>query len=672
MLTVRRLVLVILVFCVLPAPALAGDEPPIISRDVLFGNPDRSAVRLSPDGTVISWVAPLDGVMNVWVAPLADIKAARAVTFDKDRGVRRYRWAHTSRHLLYSQDEDGNENFRVYSLDLITMRAIALTPEKNVRASVAKMSRKFPNEVLISMNARIPMLHDLHRVDITTGKSTLHQQNEGYLGFLVDDDFNVRFASKMNSKGGTDSFEKTKDGWKPFMSVGMEDAMTTRAMGFDKTGKLLYGIDSRGRNTAALTVMNLETKETTVIAEDERADISGGSFHPTEKYVEAVAVTYARKEWQILDPKMKTVFEYLRTVDDGDVEVTSRSTDDKNWVVVYLRDDSAAKYYHFDREAMKATYLFTNKSDLDGLKLAKMHPVVIDARDGLKLVSYLSLPPWTDADGDGRPDKPLPMVLLVHGGPWARDNWGLNPLHQLLANRGYAALSVNFRGSTGLGKEFLNAAIKEWAGKMHDDLIDAVEWAKTQGIAQPDKIAIMGGSYGGYAALVGLTKTPEAFACAVDIVGPSNLLTLLGSIPPYWKPMLDMFATRVGDPRTEEGKAMLKERSPLTHVAKIKRPLLIGQGKNDPRVKEAEADQIVDAMKERGIPVTYVLYPDEGHGFRKPENSKSFWAIVESFFCQYLGGRKEPIGDDFEGSSLQVKEGKEGVPGVAEALQSKD
>jgi dipeptidyl aminopeptidase/acylaminoacyl peptidase len=298
-----------------------------------------------------------------------------------------------------------------------------------------------------------------------------------------------------------------------------------------------------------------------------------------------------------------------------------------------------------------------------------MHPVSIKSRDNRDLVSYYTLPLDSDQEEDSHPDHPLPAVLLVHGGPWHRDDWGYNPLHQLLANRGYAVLSVNFRGSTGQGKDFINAANLEWGGKMHHDLIDAVQWTIDQGMADPERMAIMGGSYGGYATLVGLTFTPDIFACGVDIVGPSNLFTLINSIPPYWQPQIELWATRVGDHRTEEGQALLNERSPLSYVDQIRRPLLIGQGANDPRVKQSESDQIVQAMQAKGIPVTYVLYPDEGHGFARPENNLSFFAAAEAFLSKCLGGRHEPVGEDFKGSSITVPSGKEHVPGLAEALQ---
>jgi dipeptidyl aminopeptidase/acylaminoacyl peptidase len=317
---------------------------------------------------------------------------------------------------------------------------------------------------------------------------------------------------------------------------------------------------------------------------------------------------------------------------------------------------------------MAADFLFTDRQALEGQPLVNMHSAVIRSRDGLEMVSYYSLPPGSDSDGDGRPDEPLPAVLFVHGGPWARDMWGYHPYHQWLANRGYAVLSVNFRGSTGFGKAFVNAGDLEWGAAMHDDLLDGVAWAVEEGIADPGRVAISGGSYGGYATLVGLTFSPETFACGVDIVGPSNLITLVESIPPYWQPMIELFTNRMGDHRTDEGRALLQERSPLTYVDRIRRPLLIGQGANDPRVKQAESDQIVQAMQEKVIPVTYVLYPDEGHGFARPENNMSFSAVAEAFLAPILGGRSEPIGNDFEGSSITVPVGVEEVPGLDEAL----
>jgi len=673
--------------------------PPIIPREVLFGNPDKAALRISPDGRHIAFLAPVNGVLNVWVAATNAPEAATPVTQDTGRGIRRFFWAYTNDHLLYLQDQGGDENWKVYAVDLNTKTSRDLTPFETIpgpdgkpallpngkpmrpAAQIENVSRRLPDTILIGLNTRDPRYHDIYRVDIRTGAMTLAQTNAEFSGFVTDDDYAVRFASRMTDDGGTELLKPAAQqspaggvraqgitNWEPFQTIGMEDSLTTHPVGFDKTGRVLYMIDSRGRNTSAMTILDLTTGAVATVAEDPRADVAGVLVHPTEETIQAVSFTYARTEWKILDPAIQGDFDYLKTVAAGDILVTSRTLDDRLWTVAFLLDNGPARSYLYDRARKQATFLFTNRKALEGLPLARMYPRVISSRDGLNLVSYLTLPPEADRRGDGRPDRPLPLVLLVHGGPWARDSWGLDPEHQWLANRGYAVLAVNFRGSTGLGKAFLNAAVKEWAGKMHDDLLDAVDWAVRQGIARPDKVCIMGGSYGGYATLVGLTFTPEVFACGVDIVGPSSLVTLLNTIPPYWEPGIAMFTTRVGDHRTEDGRRFLESRSPLSYVDRIQRPLLIGQGANDPRVKQSEADQIVTAMQAKGIPVTYVLYPDEGHGFARPENSLSFNAVVEAFLSRYLGGRYQPVGADFQGSTITVPTGAAGVPGLEAAL----
>ncbi|OEU83258.1 MAG: peptidase S9 [Desulfobulbaceae bacterium C00003063] len=645
------------------------DIAPLIPREVLFGNPDKITVRLSPDGAQVSYLASVNGVLNVWVGPADDPDLAKPVTNDTDRGIRNYFWAYTNEHILYLQDQAGDENWRVYSVNLETGRTTDLTPLEGVQARIQAVSQKLPEEILISLNDRDPTLHDIYHVNITTGEKSLVMENEGFMGFTTDDEYKVRFAQRLTPDGGNEIFKLTEDGsWERFMEIAMEDLLTTGIVGFDKTGTVLYMIDSRNRNTAAFFTMDLETGEQTLIAEDSRADTSNLMIHPTEKIVQAVAFTYERRHWQIIDESIAADLVYLKTIANGDVEVVSRTLDDEYWMVAYVMDDGPVQYYRYDRGEKRADFLFTHRKALEGLSLAKMHPVVIKSRDGLDLVSYYTLPIGSDSDFDGYPDEPLPMVLFVHGGPWARDNWGYNSVHQWLANRDYAVLSVNFRSSTGFGKAFINAGNLEWGGKMHDDLIDAVNWTVQKGIADPDQVAIMGGSYGGYATLWGMTNTSDTFACGVDIVGPSNLTTLFETIPPYWEPQIELFATRMGDARTVDGRAFLAGRSPLTYVDRIEKPLLIGQGANDPRVKQAESDQIVQAMQDANISVTYLLYTDEGHGFARPENRLSFYAVTDAFLAEHLGGRYEPIGDDFEGSSIIVQSGAEEVPGLAEAI----
>ncbi|MBP6788790.1 MAG: S9 family peptidase [Candidatus Promineofilum sp.] len=647
---------------------MTTDNLPLIPRRVFFGNPDRTQVTISPDGEHLAWLAPRDGVLNVWVAPRERPADARPVTADAGRGIRFYAWAYTGRDILYIQDKGGDENWRVYSADVATGEVGDLTPFDGVAAQIVGLSHRRPDEILVALNDRDPQWHDIYRVNLTSGERTLLLQHDRFIGVEVDDDLTIRAAIQMTPSGGLDIFRADGDDWTLWQAFPAEDMLTASTVGFDKMGHVLYLRDSRDRDTAALVAVDITTGERSLLAGHERADADQVLRHPTERHVQAVAFDYERKEWQVLDPTIAADMTFLRGVTDGDAEITSRSLDDRFWLVAYVVDDGPVRYYLYDRQKQTVDFLFTNRAELEGLPLAKMRPDVVAARDGLSLVVYSTLPPGSDSDGDGIPDAPLPMVLIPHGGPWGRDSWGFNGWHQWLVNRGYAVLSVNFRSSTGFGKSFTNAGDFEWGGKILEDQQDGVQWAIAQGIADPTRVAVMGGSFGGYSTLAGLTFYPEVFACGVDIVGPSNLITLLETIPPYWKPMIELFTMRVGDHRTEEGRALLKAHSPLTYVDRIVRPLLIAQGANDPRVKQAESDQIVSAMQARGIPVAYALYPDEGHGFARPQNNLSFAALAEAFLARCLGGRVQPIGDDLSGSSLTVPFGAAEVPGLVEAL----
>lgn len=651
------------------APA---NEVELIPREILFGNPERSTVQISPDGRYLSWVAPVDGVANVWVAPADNPAQARAITADKARGIRQYFWSYRTDTLLYLRDTGGDEDFHLYAVDLKSGQSRDLSPFPKTRAQVAGVSDRHPDTILVGMNDRDPQWHDLYKVDLASGQRTLVQKNDAQIaGYITDADYTPRFATRARPDGGQDVLAADgKGGWSKFDDVPFEDSLTTGPGGLTSDGKTLYFTDSRNRNTAALFAIDVASGKRTLVFEDPRADVGDTLSHPVTGQVQAVASDYLREAWKVVDPSVQADLERLRGIGPGDANVAARTHDDKIWIVVYSAPQTPATYYRYDRPAGKLTRLFSVQPKLEGKPLVAQWPQEIPSRDGKTLVSYLTLPRGADADNDGKADKPVPMVLLVHGGPWSRNAYGYSNSNQWLANRGYAVLSVNFRGSTGFGKEFTNAGNGEWAAKMHDDLIDAVHWAVKQGVTSPDKVAIMGGSYGGYATLVGLTFTPDDFACGVDIVGPSNLNTLLGTVPPYWASFFEQLAKRMGDPRTEAGRKWLTERSPLTRADQIKKPLLIGQGANDPRVKQAESDQIVKAMQARSIPVTYVLFPDEGHGFQRPENSKAFNAVTEGFLAQCLGGRAEPIGKDFAGSSISVPAGADGVPGLTEALKT--
>jgi dipeptidyl aminopeptidase/acylaminoacyl peptidase len=622
--------------CLMQSPLVTrADLPPLIPRKVLFGNPVKASPQISPDGKHLAYLAPdKKDVLQVWVQTLGK-DDARMVTADKKRGIRIHRWAWAPDTLLYMQDNDGDENFHIYSVNLRDKVVRDLTAFQGVRAEIIALDRHFPNEMLVGLNLRDRRLHDVYRVDLTTGAVVLDTKNPGdVLGWEADPKFRVRVAQAATPDGGSEVRYRTDEQaeWKTVVKWGPDDADGS-VIGFTADGKGLWMETSQGHDTLTLVKRDLDTGQEEVIASNPGADVSGVIFNPESHQVEAVAFNRERVHWKAIDPKIEPDLKALKDAGHGEPSVVSRDRDRKTWVVAFMADTRPADYYLFDRDSKKLTHLFESRPELTKYTLAPMKPEIIKSRDGLELVSYLTLPVGVEP-------KDLPLVLNVHGGPWARDSWGFDPTSQWLANRGYAVLEVNYRGSTGFGKKFLHAGDREWAGKMHDDLIDAVRWAINKGIADPKRVAIFGGSYGGYAALVGATFTPDVFACAVDIVGPSNLVTLLHSIPPYWAPMKKMMSVRIGDIDTEE--EFLKSRSPLFKADRIKIPLLIAQGANDPRVKQAESEQIVEAVRKAGKPVEYLLFPDEGHGFARPENRLKFFAAAEAFLAKYLGGRAEP------------------------------
>jgi dipeptidyl aminopeptidase/acylaminoacyl peptidase len=651
-----------------------AEMTPLIKRTDFFGNPTRTQGRLSPDGRWLSWIAPRDGVLNVWVAPAANPAQAKPLTAEKVRPIRQHFWSPDSSQILFINDKGGDENFLLYGVDVRTGAERALTPFEKTRAEIVGISSVVKDRILVGLNNRDARWHDVHSLDLKTGKLTpVLINNGGYESFTADEQLNVRIASKSRADGGSDKFRVVNNAVeaKPFEQVSLEDSLTTQAAGFTTDGRTLYWVDSRGRDTAALIAQDMATGGKRTIAQDARADIGGAMTNPRTGEVEAYSVNYLRNEWVPVGTAVKNDLAFLKTQLRGEITVTSRTDADDKWIVSVHSATNPPASYLYERANRKLTKLYTTRPELDGATLASMQPVEIKSRDDKTLTAYVTLPAGTDPDGDGRPNKPVPMVLLVHGGPWDRDAYGFNTQHQWLANRGYAVMSVNYRGSTGFGKNFISAGDLQWGRKMHDDLLDAVDWAVKRGITPKDKVAIYGGSYGGYATLAGLAFTPTTFACGVDIVGPSNLQTLLKTIPPYWEAGKVQFYKRMGDPTTEEGRKLLDERSPLYKAGDIVRPLLIGQGKNDPRVNEAESQQIVDAMKAKGIPVTYVLFPDEGHGFARPVNNIAFNAVAENFLAKCLGGRAEPIGDALVASSAVVPHGAEFAPGLQAALAAR-
>jgi dipeptidyl aminopeptidase/acylaminoacyl peptidase len=664
MLSVTKAALAATALMLAGAPAMSA-EVPLIERTKLFGNPEKTSGRLSPDGKWISFIAPRDGVLNVWVAPASDPAAARPLTAEKQRPIRQTFWAPDSSQILFVNDKGGDENFRLYGVPVTGGEARDYTPFDKVRVMPIGQSTVIKDRILIGLNNRDPRWHDVYSLDLKTGKLTLVMQNDGYGGFLADDQLNVRLASRPRADGGDDWFRvvNNKVEATPAVSYGLDDSLTTMPLAFTTDGRTIYWMDSRDRDTAAIMAQDASGKMTP-IAQDPRVDLEAGLFNPKTGEIEAYRQEYLRGEYVPVGDAVKADIAFLKAQNKGEFTVTSRTDADDTWLVSFDAVSAPASTWVYDRTAKTLKQLYVSRPALVGAPLVPMHPTVIKARDGLDLVSYLTLPKDADANGDGKADRPVPMVLFVHGGPWGRDVYGYNSYHQWLANRGYAVLSVNFRASTGFGKKFLAAGNMEWGKKMHDDLLDAVDWAVAQGVTTKDKVAIMGGSYGGYATLAGLAFTPDTFACGVDIVGPSNLHTLLGSIPAYWEAGKQQMYRRMGDPNTAEGQAVLKERSPLFAADRIKKPLLIGQGANDPRVNVRESDQIVDAMKAKNIPVTYVVFPDEGHGFARPVNNIAFNAVTENFLAPCLGGRAEPIGDALQGSTAEIRHGADHVKGL--------
>jgi dipeptidyl aminopeptidase/acylaminoacyl peptidase len=647
--------------------ALADTGVPVIPRAALFGNPSKAAARLSPDGRWLAWLAPREGVLNVWVAPVGNPADAKALTSETARPIRQYFWTPDSSTILFVNDKGGDENFLLYGVDVASGAQRTLTPFQKTRVEVIGVSRLVKDRILIGLNNRDPRWHDVYSLDLASGALTPLLINKGgYGGFTADESLTIRLADRPRPDGGDEIFRVVgnKVAKKPLAEIEPDDARTTGPAGFTQDGKTLYWLDSRGRDTAALLAQDMASGKTTVIAADAKADIDGTLTDPKTGRVQAYAVDYLKTTWTALDPAIQPDLDVLNAQATGNIAITSRTDADDLWTVTVDNVVTPATTYLYDRKTRTLAKLFVGRPELEGAPLVPMHPLEIRTRDGRTEVSYLTLPPGADPTGTGRPQHPLPMVLLVHGGPWARDEFGYNSYHQWLANRGYAVLSVNYRGSTGFGKAYVAAADHEWGAKMHDDLIDAVDWAVSAGVADPDKVAIMGGSYGGYATLVGMTVTPDRFACGVDIVGPSNLDTLLKSIPAYWESGRAQMYRSMGDPRTAAGRALLHDRSPLFRAAAIKRPLLIGQGANDPRVNRAEADQIVAALDAKSIPVTYIVFPDEGHGFARPENNIAFNAVSEQFLAQCLGGRAEAVGDAVTRSSANLVRGAGNMPGL--------
>ncbi|MDQ2909132.1 MAG: S9 family peptidase [Candidatus Eremiobacteraeota bacterium] len=613
--------------------------PPLIARDLLFGNPENAAPQVSPDATMLAYLAPCEGLLSVWVRGRNEAEA-RLVAHDPARPIHRIFWQGDSRHILYLQDRAGNENYHLFRVDLAGGTPQELTPGERVKVEILDIDPHFPSDVLLVSNERDERLFDVHRLDLVNGTARLDTENPGDVsGWLADNDFIIRAAVVQNPDGS--SLIRVRDDasspWRTLDRFAFEDGFGG-PVAFSPDNRTLFAITAKDANAARLLAYDLASGSAREVAADATYDIASAYVDPATKRLVAVAIARDRLEWIVLDPVYEGDFAALRGLHAGDVSIDGASADGNALVVHYSNDTGPTPYYLYDRSAKSGTLLFYSRPALLEYALAPMQPIVVPARDGLDLHGYLTLPVGLEPRG-------LPTVMVVHGGPWHRDRFGYDPFAQWLANRGYAVVQVNFRGSTGYGKAFLNAGNREWAGAMRTDLLDARDWLIERGIADPGRFAIFGGSYGGYAVLAALTFTPNAFSCGIDVVGPSNLATLLGSIPPYWETLRATFTKRMG-----EDEAFLREQSPLFRAADIRVPLLIAQGANDPRVKQQESEQIVAAMRTNGVPVTYILFEDEGHGFVNPSNNKRFTAAAEAFLGRTLGGRVEPAhpGEEIE------------------------
>lgn len=630
---------------------------PLIDRDVIFGNPEIAAAELSPDGRFIAFLKPWKDTRNVYVKGVSEpFSAARLLTTETKRPVAGYLWTRDSKYIVYAKDNDGDENFNVFAVDpLATPVAGAdappsrdLTGLKGVRVILYEVPKSDPDVVYIGLNDRDKAWHDLYRLKISTGTKDLVRKNtERITGWVFDLKGRLRMATRSAENGDTEVLRVDADAFTKVYSCSVFESCNP--LQFQPGDQRLYMETNKDANLTSLELLDPQTGKTEMVESDPlgKVDFGGALFsEATDELVETWYIAARVKTYY----KNKAFGDDVHWIEnkfpDHEILVVSRTKDEQLWLVTAVSDTEPGETMLFDRKAHLLTPQYKVREKLPRADLAQMKPVSYKSSDGLEIPAYLTLPRGVAA-------KNLPTLMLPHGGPWGRDQWGYNALAQFFANRGYAVLQPNFRGSTGYGRKFLDAGNLQWGRKMQDDVTWGVKYLIAQGIADPKRVGVIGGSYGGYATLAGVAFTPDLYSAAVDIVGPSNLITLLDSIPPYWESIRKMFYQRMGDPSTPEGKKQLMEESPLNFADKIKTPLLVAQGANDPRVNRREAEQIVIALRDRGFPVEYILAPDEGHGFARPVNNLALFMASEKFFALHLGGRYQEGGTPEEVARLK-------------------
>jgi dipeptidyl aminopeptidase/acylaminoacyl peptidase len=632
----------------------------------------RFSVTLSPDGERLCWIVRGPDGISLWTSA-ADGSGEREQSATRGPGeILSCRWAYTSRHLLYQRPAAGGTGSRVYCLDVTTGQIRNLTPDEAGTASINGLSPRFPDEALLTVEHRAPAGVEVRRVHLTTGRPTHTLRYPGYRSVFSDDRFRLRLAMKTVAGGAKESYAAGEDGsWRRLFRLKREMAPLTRRadpLGFDGSGTRVYLLDNRRADTVAVTACDLRTGKTKTIGSSRRADVAAVLLHPRRRTVQAFSYRYDRVRWKVVDPEVEADLARLQRAVDGELSLPSRSLDDRRWIAAYAMLDGSTHYYLYDRDRLATRFLFASHEIFKGLPLAPMRTIILSARDGLPLTGYLTLPPDAAANDGNTSRRPLPMILLVHGGPYGRDEWGFHGEHQWLANRGYAVLGVNYRGSTSFGRKFIEAADHEWGGKLLDDLLAAAGWAVGQKIADPRRIAVMGSSFGGYLTLLALARYPQRFACGIDRAGPANLARFASELSAAGPDAARYVRRRIADPQSPRGKRLLEEWSPVNAVHRIQRPLLIAQGGQETSVQREEKQWIAQELLDRKRVATYVEFPAEGHTFFRRETRLAYYAIIEAFLARHLGGRSEPFQDDVSHRVIGTTLGHQKIPGLADAL----